>query len=280
MAIKSFRTALLTTLLLATLPSCAIAQYRVVVPGSGSQTAFIAQNPSYPATPTGGYGSCFTMRVADPLNGQMHDSGRVCGAFDASGSYPSARTTIQSVTGDSVFQDVLTVKGSAVGILTNNPVTTLEVNGGAQVDLGLIVGTNLVTSALIVTGTSLQNGNVTMNGTLGVGGNVTLSQSLFIPGVFSSLALGVASVTPGYQMEVNGLVKINNSVTIQNGLAVNGNISTSSGGAAIISGAIINGTSITAGTFVQATTNFSANGTNGVTGATCTQWTMGLCTHL
>lgn len=87
-------------------------QYRVVVPGTGSKTAFIAENPTI-----GTNGSCFTARTTDPTTHVLHDDGRLCGAFDATG-YANARMTIQTVTGDSVFQNNTTWK--ALGMITGD----------------------------------------------------------------------------------------------------------------------------------------------------------------
>jgi hypothetical protein len=90
---------------------CLHGQYRVVVPGTGNKQAFIAENPT-----KGVYGTCYDMRTADPSSGVLHDAGQVCGLFDATG-YGNARVTVQTVTGDSVFQTNTTFKsqGQIIG---------------------------------------------------------------------------------------------------------------------------------------------------------------------
>ena len=67
---------------------------------------------------------------SNPGNGSNNtlSTGRIYGKFDAN-SYAAARLTFSTVTGDDVYQDVMTLKGTNVGIGTSSPQGALEVVG-------------------------------------------------------------------------------------------------------------------------------------------------------
>lgn len=68
----------------------------------------------------------------------------------------------------------MAVMGGSVGIGTTSPVSTLEVNGNAQVDTNLTVGAP--------SGNLTVNGNGTIGGNLQVNGNGTVNQGLTVKG--------------------------------------------------------------------------------------------------
>jgi hypothetical protein len=69
---------------------------------------------------------------SNPGNGSNNtlSTGRIYGKFDAN-SYAAARLTFSTVTGDDVYQDVMTLKGTNVGIGTSSPANTLHVSKAA-----------------------------------------------------------------------------------------------------------------------------------------------------
>ena len=67
---------------------------------------------------------------SNPGNGSNNtlSTSKIYGKFDTN-SYPSARLTFSTVTGDDVYQDVMTLKNTNVGIGTTSPGYTLDVIG-------------------------------------------------------------------------------------------------------------------------------------------------------
>ena len=88
--------------------------------GPGTQTVMAVENAT-----NGVNGAGIALRATDSVSGTILSAGRVYGVFDTN-AYSAGRVTIQSVTGNDVFQDVLTVKNGAVGILLNTPTFALH----------------------------------------------------------------------------------------------------------------------------------------------------------
>jgi len=116
---------MIKTLLLSSLVLCGClhGQYRVTVAGSGNKQAFIAENPS-----SGVNGSCYDLRTVDPGTGILHDAGQMCGLFYATG-YANAGVTIETVTGDSVFQPNTTFRGPGMIVGATGPSSYIPTAG-------------------------------------------------------------------------------------------------------------------------------------------------------
>jgi hypothetical protein len=87
---------------------------------------------------------------SNPGNGSNNtlSTGRIYGKFDAN-SYAQARLTFSTVTGDDVYQDVMTLKGTNVGIGTSSPTKLLSIgtSAGAPTNgFNILYGTDEVAS--------------------------------------------------------------------------------------------------------------------------------------
>ena len=83
--------------------------------GAATQTVMAVENST-----NGIYGAGIAFRATDSVSGTIITSGRIYGVFDTN-AYSAGRVTIQTVTGNDVFQDVLTIKNTGVGIGVTSP---------------------------------------------------------------------------------------------------------------------------------------------------------------
>lgn len=88
--------------------------------GAAHQSVIAVENQTI-----GVYGAGVVFKASDSVTTAGFTAGRIYGVFDAN-TYANARITIQTPTGNDVFQDVLSVKGTNVGIGTISPACTLH----------------------------------------------------------------------------------------------------------------------------------------------------------
>jgi hypothetical protein len=151
-----------------------------------------------------------------------YTTGKIYGKFDTN-SYNSARLTLATVTGNEIYQDVLTAKDTNVGIGTINPAQTLHLFTTSATGSG--VGTAIQIQSA---GTGADQGWVGVN--KGIGNGLTLSVQtnniIFNTGASTPFGgtermrvtnggdVGIGIISPLYKLDVDGTGRFSNTLYI------------------------------------------------------------------
>jgi hypothetical protein len=151
-----------------------------------------------------------------------YTTGKIYGKFDTN-SYNSARLTLATVTGNEIYQDVLTAKDTNVGIGTINPAQTLHLFTTSGTGSG--VGTAIQIQSA---GTGADQGWVGVN--KGTGNGLTLSVQtnniIFNTGASTPFGgtermritnggdVGIGIISPLYKLDVDGTGRFSNTLYI------------------------------------------------------------------
>jgi hypothetical protein len=163
----------------------------------------------------------FYSNSGDATN-NTYSSGRIYSRFDTN-SYNSARISLATVTGNEIYQDVLTAKDTNVGIGTINPAQTLHLFTTSGTGSG--VGTAIQIQSA---GTGADQGWIGVN--KGTGNGLTLSVQtnniIFNTGASTPFGgtermrvtnggdVGIGIISPLYKLDVDGTGRFSNTLYI------------------------------------------------------------------